>query len=47
LVALDGTTYFSSQAIHCHNCLTRRLSNGHTLYYHPAITPAVVCPRRS
>src|SRR5512145_200314 len=46
-VALDGTTYFSSQAIHCHNCLTRRLSNGQTLYYHPAITPVVVCPRRS
>jgi hypothetical protein len=47
LVALDGTTYFSSQALHCHNCLTRRLSNGQTLYYHPAITPVVVCPRRS
>ena len=23
LVALDGTNYFSSKAIHCHNCLTR------------------------
>ncbi len=44
LIALDGTTYFSSQAIHCPNCLTRQLSNGHTLYYHPAITPVVVCP---
>jgi hypothetical protein len=47
LVALDGTTYFSSQAIQCANCLTRRLANGHTLYYHPAITPVVVCPGRS
>ncbi len=47
LVALDGTTSFSSQAIHCPNCLTRQLSNGQTLYYHPAITPVVVCPRRS
>jgi hypothetical protein len=47
LVALDGTTYFSSQAIHCPHCLTRQLSNGHTLYYHPAITPVVVCPSRS
>jgi hypothetical protein len=44
LVALDGTTYFSSQAIHCPNCLTRQLANGHTLYYHSAITPVVVCP---
>jgi hypothetical protein len=47
LVALDGTTYFSSQAIQCPHCLTRQLSNGHTLYYHPAITPVVVCPGRS
>jgi len=46
-VSLDGTSYFSSQAIHCHNCLTRQLSNGQTLYYHPAITPVVVCPGRS
>ena len=47
LVALDGTHYFASQAIHCHNCLTRQLSPGHTLYYHSAITPVVVCPGRS
>jgi hypothetical protein len=44
LVALDGTNYFSSQAIHCPNCLRRQLSNGHTLYYHAAITPVIVCP---
>jgi hypothetical protein len=47
LVALDGTNYFSSQTIHCRNCLTRQLSNGHTLYYHAAITPVVVCPGQS
>ncbi len=47
LVALDGTQYFSSKTIHCQNCLTRQLSNGQTLYYHPAITPVVVCPGRS
>jgi len=46
LVSLDGTTYFSSQTIHCPNCLTRRLANGQTLYYHPAITPVIVCPGR-
>src|SRR5215831_18473558 len=44
LVALDGTTYFSSKAIHCPNCLTRQLTNGQTLYYHAAITPVIVCP---
>lgn len=47
LVALDGTNYFSSQAIHCRNCLTRQLSNGQTLYYHAAITPVIVCPGQS
>lgn len=47
LVALDGTNYFASQAIHCRNCLTRQLSNGHTLYYHAAITPVIVCPGQS
>jgi hypothetical protein len=43
-VALDGTSYFSSQAIHCPNCLRRQRSNGHTLYDHAAITPGLVCP---
>jgi hypothetical protein len=47
LVALDGTQYFSSQALHCPNCLTRQLANGHTLYYHTAITPVIVCPGRA
>src|SRR5712691_9803355 len=47
LVALDGTNYFSSQAIHCHNCLTRQLTNGQTLSYHAAITPVIVCPGQS
>ena len=46
-VALDGTNYFSSKAIHCPNCLTRQLSNGQTLYYHAAITPVIVCPGQS
>lgn len=44
LVALDGTTYFSSKTLHCPHCLTRPLSNGPTLYYHSAITPVIVCP---
>jgi len=44
LVALDGTNYFSSKAVHCPNCLTRQLTTGQTLYYHAAITPVIVCP---
>jgi hypothetical protein len=42
--ALEGTNYFSSQGIHGHNGLTRRLSHGQTLYDHAALTPVVVCP---
>ena len=47
LMALDGTHYFASNTIHCQNCLTRQLSNGHTLFYHAAITPVLVCPGQS
>jgi hypothetical protein len=47
LVALDGTNYFASKAIHCPNCLSRQLSNGATLYYHAALTPVIVCPGQS
>lgn len=47
LLALDGTYYFSSDAIHCQNCLRRPSSKGRTLYYHSAITPVIVCPGRS
>jgi hypothetical protein len=47
LVALDGTQYHSSHAMHCHNCLRRQTSQGRTLYSHSAITPVIVCPGRS
>jgi hypothetical protein len=47
LVALDGTISFSSQAMHCPNCLTRQRTNGQTLSYHAAITPVIVCPGQS
>lgn len=45
LVSLDGTTYFSSQTIHCPNCLTRQLANGHTLYLSPSHHPCHCLPR--
>ena len=47
LLALDGTQYFSSNTIHCQNCLRRQTAQGQTLYYHSAITPVIVCPGRS
>ncbi len=44
LLALDGTEHFSSQAIHCGQCSTRRHANGKTTYFHSALTPVLVRP---
>jgi len=44
LLALDGTEYFSSQAIHCASCSTRRHANGKVTYFHTALTPVLVKP---
>jgi hypothetical protein len=44
LVAIDGTEYFSSKAIHCENCSHRELNNGKTNYFHSALTPVMVQP---
>ncbi len=44
LVAIDGTEYFSSQAIQCEHCNQRQLSNGKTNYFHSVLTPVMVQP---
>jgi len=44
LVALDGTQYHGSEAIHCPQCATRTLANGKTQYAHVALTPTLVAP---
>lgn len=44
LLALDGTDYFSSSAIHCAHCSTRHHANGQVTYYHAALTPVLVKP---
>jgi hypothetical protein len=45
LVALDGTQYFSSDTIHCRDCLTKTdKKTGTVTYYHAAITPVIVKP---
>lgn len=44
LIALDGTYYFSSQAIHCENCTVQE--RGETKrYFHAAVTPVLVAPQ--
>jgi hypothetical protein len=47
LVALDGTQYFSSQAIHCEQCSSRTHKNGTVTYFHSAILPVIVAPGQS
>ncbi len=45
LLSLDGTGYFSSDTIHCKNCLTKTSEKtGKVKYYHSAITPVLVKP---
>ena len=46
LVSMDGTSYFSSKAVHCPNCQHRTTTKGETSYYHTAITPVIVTPGR-
>ena len=43
LVALDGTGFLTFSDRHCPHCLTRKLSNGQTQYYHPVLEAKLVC----
>ena len=44
LMALDGTEYFASQAMHGARCSQRTHANGRVTYVHHAITPVIVAP---
>ena len=44
LVALDGTGYFSSQAIHCASCLHKPHRNGSITSYHQMLGAAISHP---
>lgn len=43
LIALDGTTYFSSGDISCSNC-SKKIKDGKTMYSHSMVTPTIVAP---
>lgn len=47
LVCLDGTEFFSSDALSCPYCSSRELSNGKINHFHVALTPAIVQPANS
>ena len=42
LVAMDGTGVLVYHEKHCDYCLTRKLSNGSVLYYHPVLEAKLV-----
>lgn len=42
LLALDGTRFFDSEAIHCSACSSSLRSDGQTAWYHGVLTAAVV-----
>jgi hypothetical protein len=44
LLPLDGTGYFSSQSIHCENCLEKHHRNGEVTYQHQLLGAALVHP---
>ena len=45
LVAIDGTGYFSSEAISCPQCSVAHRHDGHTLYTHSVLMTAIVAPQ--
>ena len=47
LLALDGTGYFSSQAIHCDSCLEKKSKDGTITYQHQMLAAALVHPDHS
>ena len=44
LMALDATGYFSSDAVSCNHCLTRKMTDDDQLYHHQAMSAAIVHP---
>lgn len=44
LLALDGTSYFSSEKIHCASCLEKKSRNGQISYSHQMLGAALVHP---
>ncbi len=44
LMALDGTSYFSSEKIHCPSCLEKKSRNGKVSYSHQMLGAALIHP---
>lgn len=42
MIAIDGTGMLTFRERHCEHCLTKKLRNGKTLYYHPVLEAKLV-----
>lgn len=47
LIAADGTGHFSSDSIHCEDCLVKESKNGKICYQHQMLAAAIVHPTQS
>src|ERR1022692_478135 len=47
LLALDGTGYFSSDKVHCPNCMEKHHEDGSVTYYHQTLGAAIIHPDKS
>lgn len=47
LLALDGTGLFSSERIHCPNCMEKHHADGRVTYYHQTLGAAIIHPDQS
>ncbi len=43
-IVIDGTGVVVYHQQHCDHCLTRKLSDGRIIYYHPVLEAKLVCP---
>jgi hypothetical protein len=43
MIGVDGTRTVSFRQPHCSECLTQKLNNGETLYYHPVLEAKILC----
>jgi DDE family transposase len=47
LLAFDGTGYFSSNTIHCANCMEKHHEDGSTTYYHQMLGAVIIHPDKA
>ena len=46
LIPVDGTGYFSSEAVHCEDCLVKEYKTGITRYQHQMLAACIVHPQK-